>query len=54
MASIAAVRRLTDDFVGRIEDFAEQHHIPNIKFEGQERREDVGPGAGSPVNGSDV
>jgi hypothetical protein len=35
------LRRLTDEFVGRIDVFAERHRIPVVRFEGQERKEDV-------------
>jgi hypothetical protein len=35
------LKRLTDEFVGSIDAFAERHQIPVVRFEGQERKEDV-------------
>jgi len=35
------LRRLTDEFVGSIDSFAERHRIPLVRFEGGERKEDV-------------
>jgi hypothetical protein len=35
------LKRLTDEFVGSIDAFAERHRIPVVRFESQERKEDV-------------
>ena len=35
------LKRLTDEFVGSIDAFAKRHRIPVVRFEGQERKEDV-------------
>ena len=35
------LKRLTDEFVGSIDAFAERHRIPVVRFERQERKEDV-------------
>jgi hypothetical protein len=35
------VKRLTDEFVGRIDDFVEEHRVPMVQFEKKQRKEEL-------------
>jgi hypothetical protein len=45
------LRRLTDEFVERIDAFVAQHRIPVVHFQKKQRKEDVAPKASRQLRG---